>query len=353
MFFIEKNNTFVITLKHVDMGGNALKNTFTERKTTELFNLIAKDVLYGINTVLYYESHIIKCYHTKETHGDMDVLIKIPPNNDNQNIINFIKNHYKPNEMIKNGNVISFDYQQFQIDFILINEINWSIAKHYFDYDCCGNVMGKTFHKFGLSYGWEGLFYKFRNFHGSNSQDILLTNDVRKIFDFGGYDYNRYIKGFETLEEIFNFCIDSKYFDTEMFQMENLKSIDRKRNRKRGSYHLFLNYLKDNVIKTKYQFEADKDIYLPKIAEYFIEAALMEELEALKEVDRKNKIISQKFNGDMVMQWLPNLQGKELGAAMGKFKSAVGDEFDEFILQSDYETIHNYFMKVYNDRTDS
>jgi len=59
--------------------------------------------------------------------------------------------------------------------------------------------------------------------------------------------------------------------------------------------------------------------------------------------------LSQKFNGDIVMAWLPKLKGKELGAAMTKFKDALGDEYREFVLGSDYSEIHDYFMEVYND----
>lgn len=76
----------------------------------------------------------------------------------------------------------------------------------------------------------------------------------------------------------------------------------------------------------------------------------MEKLEALKEEDSKRKIVSQKFNGDIVMAWLPNLQGKELGAAIVNFKNqfSFDEEFRNFILTADYETIKNRFMSAYN-----
>ncbi len=83
------------------------------------------------------------------------------------------------------------------------------------------------------------------------------------------------MKGFETFEEIFKFVIDSANFNTEMFQMENLKSIDKKRNRKRGSYHLFLKYLKDNKIYVRNDFEEDKTKYIIAIDFYFPEVKLL------------------------------------------------------------------------------
>jgi len=66
--------------------------------------------------------------------------------------------------------------------------------------------------------------------------------------------------------------------------------------------------------------------------------------------DRQNKILSQKFNGDIVMSWLPNLMGKELGHVMNKFRKSLGDDYDKFILNSDYNDIRERFMKVYNER---
>lgn len=334
------------------MGGKALNKygVQTERKNTAEFLAIGQLIQTKIaNDFPYLETAIVKCYHTKADHGDLDLLIRVPYGA-NINWASYIQVAFNPRAINSNGGVCSFDYKNFQVDFIPIIESKWETAKVYYSYDPLGNIMGKTFHKFGLSYGWDGLFYKFRNFNGRNSNDILLTNNAKDIFDFGGYDYERYLKGFDTLEDIFKFCIDSKYFDTEIFQMENLKAIDKKRNRKRGSYHLFLTYLKDIGVNTRYEFNKDKESYLPMIIARFPESRINEKLAELNRIDSVNKTIAQKFNGDIVMSWLPNLMGKELGSAMGKFKSHLGDNYDEFILNSSYEAIHSYFMLVYNDK---
>jgi hypothetical protein len=331
------------------MGGKALNRfgVFTERKNTEEFLRIGNELKSKVEFTLPVTCAIVTCYRTKESHGDLDLLISI--GKDIQlDWKNYIENTFQPKAINANGGVYSFDYQGFQVDFIPIPERKWATALVYFSYDPLGNIMGKTFHKFGMSYGWEGLYYKYRNAHGTNSSDILLTNDVKRIFEFGGYDYDRYLKGFDTLEEIFQFAINSKYFDTEMFQMENLKSLDKKRNRKRGSYHLFLNYLKDNGINSKYPFEEAKELYLPKIDVSFPEAKLMDEISKLQAIDARNSELRMRFNGDIVMMWLPDLQGKELGNAMGKFKTALGDNYEEFILHCSFTELHDYFMKVYN-----
>lgn len=329
------------------MGGRALlsKGVATERKDTQTFNEIAMELRFQIGADLGLETAIVKCFHTKEDHGDLDLLVKVEHNID---YLDYIYRTFKPRATYVNANVISFDYKNFQIDFIKINPVSWETAQTYYSYDPLGNIMGKSYHKFNLSYGWNGLYYKFRNTHGS-AADIFITADARKIFEFGGYDYDRYLQGFECLEEIYNFCIAGKYFNIDTFKMENLTQIDRKRNRKRKSYHEFLNYVGASNVTKAFEFNKDKDVYLPMIEASFPEAKLMEKLDALKEEDRLNNVIAQKFNGDIVMIWLPELQGKQLGAAMSLFKQSLGDEYREFMLNSSYTAIQERFMKVYNE----
>lgn len=332
------------------MGGKALKKygINTERKSTEDFLKIGNEIQNKIENDLYFDTYVVKCYTTKQSHGDLDLLIKIS-NNSNIDWKKYINHTFKPKIIHYNGGVYSFDYKKFQIDFIIIKESKWEIAKTYYNWDPLGNIMGKTYHKFNLSYGWNGLYYKFRNFNGRVSDNILICNNPHKIFKFGDYDYDRYLQGFDKIEEIFEFVQKSKYFDNKIFKFENLNHIDKKRNRKRNSYHLFLKYLEDNNVNQNYEFHKDKESYLPMINDFFPEADLMNKINELKHIDKENKILSQKFNGDMVMSWIPNLMGKELGQAITKFKNALGNDYREFILNGQYKDIYNRFMEIYEN----
>lgn len=331
------------------MGGKALNKygVFTERKNTEEFNQIGYELINRVFYDLTLFSSVIKCYHTKSDHGDLDLLIERTADT-NVNWRDYITKAFTPRAIYSNANVHSFDYKDFQIDFIIINNEVANTSKTYYSYYPLGNLMGKSFHKFNLSYGWDGLYYKFRNFNGRNSENILISTDPKKIFEFGGYDYDRYLQGFETMEEIFEYVIAGKYFDTQRLQLNNLNQIDRKRNRKRGPYNAFLKYLDENKIDVSYPFSEDKSDYIPMIDNFFPEANLLEKLEVLAEKDREDKIIATKFNGDIVMSLLPILMGRELGAAIQKFKTHLGDEYREFILKSDFNTIMNEFLEVYN-----
>jgi len=350
------------------MGGKALRQygIETERKKTknffELASKISIQLSYGLSitntTPIQFEyspnitSMPVRCYRTKQDHGDLDVLIKIDDEyrKKNINLKEYIQKHFNPQVIHNNGGVMSFDYNNFQIDFIPIHESNWEIAQVYFSYDPLGNAMGKTFHKLNLSYGWDGLKYKYRNFNGRNSHDIIISKDPRKIFEFGGYDYDRYLEGFYTMEEIFDFIISGKYFNVDIFKMENLSAIDKKRNRKRKSYHKFLEYIKIFEIESQYHFPENKDLYLPIIDNDFPEANLLNKIKELDKEDIINRQISKKFNGRLIMNWIPGLKGKELGNMIEKFKENLGENYKKKLLNLNQDEIKNQFINFYEKK---
>ena len=108
------------------MGGNALKNTKTRRYQADEYFALAKEVrdklLWGyrgwegkgfgrVNQV-----EVIEAYRSKESFGDMDVLYTTLSGDSVD--ANFIQDTFSPNEIVRNGNVISFDYKELQIDLI-------------------------------------------------------------------------------------------------------------------------------------------------------------------------------------------------------------------------------------------
>ena len=334
------------------MGGRALKQygIETERKSTKDFIRIGNEITKKLKSDFDITTAVVKCFHNKADHGDLDLLIKVDHelHNKNINFVNYIKETFKPRAVHGNGAVYSFDYENFQIDFIPMKESNWEIAQVYYSYDPLGNAMGKTFHKFNLSYGWDGLKYKYRNFNGRNSHDIAISKDPRKIFEFGGFDYDRYLQGFNNIEEIFDFIISSKYFNSDIFRMENLNHIDRKRNRKRKSYHELLNYMDDNYSgEIKFVFHKDKRLYHPMINDAFPEVDFFNKLNELDKKNELNEKLSKKFNGKLIMEWIPGLEGKELGNAITEFRKYLGVDFNDVVLNSTTEELKNNFISFY------
>jgi hypothetical protein len=330
------------------MGGHALQllNITTERKTTPEFFKIYTEVVLPFHKI-GFETHLVKFYREKSTHGDIDILIMTQPN---RNIFDLIKEYIPTKGITKNGNVISFEYNNFQIDFICVSPSHWETSVDFFDYDPTGNLMGKIAHKFGLIYGFEGLLYKFRSTTSHFSEDIIISTDSAKIFNFLGYSYSEYCRGFETLNDIFHYIIFGKYFNKSIFQLEELSSVDRKRNRKRDTYNAFIKYvgLLDFLdVKKDYTFEKDKSKYIEFINSSFPNSHLIDKINVLKEKERIFNEMKLKFNGNLIMEKYPELTGKELGYVLTHFKDSYSN-FDEFILNNTQEEIFNQFKIFYH-----
>lgn len=316
----------------------------TERKSTKDHLRIQAELMPVIADMFKTKVKGVKFYHKKETHGDLDLLIL---NHGNLgNIAKTLEASFGP--VFSNGNVYSFEYDKYQVDIIPQPTHIWDFCHDFFDYDPSGNLMGKIARKFGLKYGFNGLVYPFRTFSGRLSTDIIISTDSYEIFKFLGYDYDRYLKGFDTTVEIFEWIIAGKYFNMDSFRMENLNHIDRKRNKKRSTYNEFLEYAEKNNIQSTYIFEKDKDSYIDMIDQFFPDASFKSKLENLRKKDEENKLIASKFNGRLVMDWI-GIQGKELGKVLCDFELFLGDSRREFFLDNTEEYIEDFFKSWYKN----
>jgi hypothetical protein len=322
------------------MGGKAMSlyGIKTERKNTKDHLRIQDELILIISKMFNTEVKGIKFYHNKETHGDCDLLML-----DHGNLGNVFEKLKKRFGIVhSNGGIFSFAYDNYQIDIILQTLQDWNCNSDYFDYDPSGNLMGKVAHKFGLKYGINGLTYPFRSFSGQLKTDIIISKDSKKIFEFLGFDYQRYLKGFDTLEEIYEYIINSKYFNPKGFMLNELNNVDRKRNKKRKTYRGFIEYINNRSDLPYFEYK-EKDFYIDYIEEFFPESGFKKQLEDLKKENEKNKLASEKFNGHMIMQWC-DLKGKELGDCLNKFKKYIGESlFREWVLNTD--NIEDVFKK--------
>jgi hypothetical protein len=202
------------------------------------------------------------------------------------------------------------------------------MAVNYSSWGDLGNIMGRVFHKMGLHFGHSGLSFWIRqglfdnNLQWSDSDHIydkvVLTRCMKSICEIGGFDYNRWNQGFDTEQDAFDFVIDSKHFNKELFELENLNHTNRTRNRKRGMYMRFMEYVADSD-KVGEPFRSKHEYSLMMQCKFSQLQRTIAEFRLLYEVA---KVIKEKVNGKLVMQWLDlyDNDGKLIGQIMNKVR---------------------------------
>lgn len=346
------------------MGGGALKklpkNKKTRRYKKDEFESLADELLPKIKEVFNTKVELVQSYRTKETFGDMDILVL---NNgldidfeDNSDFGNKLKDivikEFGANQTHKNGNVLSFDYKRLQIDLILVDPDNWDSSNIFYKWGDLGNFMGKLFSSYGrldkkyrLKYGFDGLKVKILYKH--KIKEVVLTKDNKKAFEFLGLDFDRYEKGFDSNKDVFYYITTSDLYSYDIFQWDNLNNKNKNRNKRRPAYYEFLEYI-ENYKKTIKYTKGD-DYYLKKLKDFFGVDVKGEFDTFVKEV-KKGKEISEKFNGKHVLNEF-NVNPKNLNKMFNTFKNYVSDNkssWDEYILSNKLEKILKDFKQINN-----
>ena len=321
------------------MGGNALKHTDIRRYEKEEYFKLFEEIKRMVP--IKWRPTILQAFREKESFGDMDIMVLAEGvNGDFQKQLQEI---FNPTDIVPNSNVISLDYKNLQIDFIVTPEKNFDAAYTFFAWNDLGNFIGKISHAvFNLKYGFEGLKFVYRSEDESRILgEITLSQDPKVILPFLGFDYERWERGFNTMEEIFDYVIDSEYFNPKYFQWEELSSLHKKRNKRRVMYHEFLTYIETQEFESYIRFE-NKDEYFGIIEETF--PGFVEQLQTFEKLDKKRQYIKTRFNGDLVKEYY-GLEGGELGKAIINFKNSFRnkEDMENFLYRTITERIWRMF----------
>lgn len=318
------------------MGGNALPRANTRRYNRDEYLLLSKEitsVLTSLFAISDKDIEIIKSYHQKETFGDIDILIvaeSLP-----QDYVLKLVNHLTLDidEWTKDGNVVSFAYKECQVDLIITPEADFVTSQNYFAYNDLGNLLGRLFKRLGIKYGHSGLKLIVRSDH-SVLAEILLTKDMREVCDLLQLDYDKFVRGFETLDDIFAYVTSSPYFHPDIFLLDNVNHTSRIRDRKRKTYNAFLDYCKDldpavyvnefnqiNAVKPlKYGYAIKEPYFSDLIVPRW--PHVLPIVEATVAEYELNKSFKAVFNGLLVFEWT-GLVAKELGGFMSNITKRV------------------------------
>lgn len=333
------------------LGGLALKKVFTRRYNKDEFEKIIPEIREKMLT-LFTDAQPTKYYSTKESFGDADFLCLVdkPITVD---IKDWIQQTFNPGEIYKNSNVYSFDYKELQVDMITVPTEMWESCNTYFSYNDIHNLIGKLFHSLNLKWGQDGLRYVYR-IDGKILGEINLTTDYRKAFPLIGLDPEIYSHGFDTLEEMFEYVVTSPYFTPEKYDLENLNRINRERDKKRKTYNAFIQWIEPLRAKEYKYFYHDKKVYLGLIDHFF--PTFLKQYRELEIIEATRREIASYYNGNIIMEYFPDLKGESLGRAMKDFEKKFGSKqlLDKYILETkDTEEIMDLFKEVLYDNTNT
>lgn len=319
------------------MGGKAFAGKTRRFERSEYFNLIGEvsALMHPFSATLV----VIPAYNQKPSFGDMDVLFTPSVEINKQLLMDTFGS--ADDEVLHNGGVWSLVYEGFQLDLITTKWDEVEYALNYFSFNDRGNLVGRLAHKLGLKHGHDGLWFPVRS-NDHTLGEVLLTLDPAEAEDFLDVAPPP-VAGFDTLEEVFENVATSKYFNPDIFLLENRNHTSRVRDRKRATYTAFLDWCKTQTLKSEfYVFDADKTAYHRKIFKAFPHARA--EFDELWRRKFEIEAAALKFNGDLVKEWT----GRE-NAALGQLMRVLKvDLVPTVVNMLTEDAIHKVVMEQHN-----
>ena len=318
------------------MGGNLFSHLrrLTKSEYTEIESLVVSKLT---NYNIPYS--LIPYYKNKDSFGDLDILVDFADVNNTlpsflEKVFNDDKYEFK---YYKNGNVHSIRYLGFQVDFINVFKDKFGINQFYFSYNDLNNLVGKLARRLNCKLGNNGLFYKHYSSDKSKKIEWFLSDNPREIYGFLELDYETYLKGFDELQDIYNFVMSSDLFIPNIYDL--LKHKDRVRDKKRTTYINFLEYIKNNPRYSYFKLPLNIPQY---VGDYF-KVDLEQKIKEWDNQQKLNKQLKEKYNGKIV-SGITNLTDKELGKFISYMNSKI-KVLNLNLIDWTPEQIKNYIIK--------
>ena len=343
------------------MGGNALKKYTASRITLEEYDIIKKDIKAHLNSSGIFVEFLIDL-PGKSDFGDLDLLYYfIDSNLDNllskdkdNEIIKILLQKFHTSEYHINGPIISFAYlfinkedsseKYFQIDLNRSSEKTLMMNKFYFSYSDFSLILGGLSKYYGVIYGNNGIFihidnhivdYYLENFSlegkigetfdisklkNSYYGDINIIDSPKGVCDFLKLNYNKYLGGFTSKEEIFEWILEAEVCKKDNF-----------------NFRTFLSYRQRKRIKRRSQFIDDFEGYfiekygeIPENIKNTEEGKDSEKLVDLLEIYDKLDELSQMINNEMVYIKRKEKFGGHIFLKLGVDPKKISKKIEEF-----------------------
>lgn len=321
------------------MGGNALKHVGCRRYDAKEYYPIAEIVTNRLRSLLGVRCEYIPSYETKESFGDLDILVETDDLNVSEMNATVIDHFSVPRDhWVDNAGSLSFLFEQLQVDLIPTTRKFFDSSMNYYSYNDMSNLVGRLSKKIGIKYGHEGLSVVVRDDNRVNhiieTINIETTDGRDVILDILGIDNRRPVD----LEDMYRMIASSKYFQKSIFLLDNRNAVSRIRDKKRAVYRGFLEWIEktnppDNFIhKNRHERDDYYALRQPFYSEIicrkwpWVEQRVNDAIEKFK----LDVSFSEVYNGRVIGEFT-GLEGKELGKFMAHMKSVY--PFDSIMKQ--------------------
>ncbi len=297
------------------MGGNVFKDNKRMESKQEFYSVYGKQHKFLSSNNIHEFIELPRQIESKTSFGDMDLVVNI--NKLETYKSKLIAAGYP---VSRNGIVLSYQTpEKYQIDLIGIDKNKLNYALRYFSFGDHGNILGKLIsYHFSLKHSFNGLYYSFVKDSGNFKNNIFLSLDYVDALDLLGLSHYKFIEGFATEEEIFEWIYESPLMNTEIYSFDKMTNRDATRDRKRKFYNSWLDFLKTKEPKVVERLtKEERDNILEKNFEGFkqVKDSLEMHYKLLCEY-------REKFNGNIVKE-ISGFEGKKLGNLMKNLKELL------------------------------
>lgn len=170
----------------------------------------------------------------KVTHGDVDILVASPlrPYADEELLALLGAEQYIPGFPTAHFAIYEPDmeaYVQLDICMCLPEKIEWQ--NFHRAYGDLWNILGVMGRRVGISVNHSGVRVSVEHIEKRNKKAAMvhLTDDPRAAVEFFGCDWERYGRGFSTVQEMFDFCARCRFLDVEISRRREKVTVESSR----------------------------------------------------------------------------------------------------------------------------
>ena len=256
----------------------------------------------------------------KESFGDLDLIVS---NTLTESCMKLLERSGMPYK--KNGEVLSFLYEDFQVDLILVKEELLSYSSYYFSDGDKSNLIGKLIkHLYGVTFSSKGPYFKLNINNGEYVTKIFLEESPYLDYSIIVFKLLGLPPKYSfTQKKLFDWISSSPFFVKYIYNLDYMNSEQRSRDKRRPFYQDWLKYL-ETLDKPSYDTRDETLFFMSYL--HHLYPNLAKELEKhhknWKEIQDKKKV----FSGSLIKN-LIGLEGKALG------------DFIRYLKQNHYEEV--------------